>query len=225
MTDIFNYIDERWQEMIEKHLRPGFYAAKVSNALQSLRRVAIDAEWGATWEQARRISSPLLDVIPEAGSRVAVISQDGVPEFPAVFGKIWDDAGPVDQMTAWLRANLEEHAGHLELGADKGIRIQVGKDTTTITETNDGEIVIESAQGDVDIRVQPDGTVRMAGGTELLARASDVESELSDLWSALEGHKHTDSTGGATSPPDGKVSPTTDLGSAGDVESPSIYGD
>lgn len=218
-----DYIDERWHELREKHLRPGFYIGTVSNALQSLRRMAVDAEWGATLEQARRISSPLLDVIPAADTRMAIISQDGLPELPAVLGKIWDDAAPVDEMTAWLRANLEEHAGHIELGADKGIRIQVGYDRTSISETDTGEIVLESKDGDVDIRIQPDGTIRMAGGTKQLARAADVESEFEAVWNALNNHTHPFKE--PSSNTQSTTDPSSSSGSAGEVESPSIYGD
>lgn len=173
MSDWLDYIDERWKELMESELRPGFYAAAVSNALQSLRRVAIDAEWGPTLEQARRISSPILDVIPSVETRVAVISQDGVPEFPAVLGKLWDDAAPADEMTVWLRANLQEHAGHVELGAENGLRIKVGVNDGSIEETNDGVIALDGDEAHI------------LGDTHKLSRGDRVSSELADIKSSL----------------------------------------
>lgn len=167
LEDVFDYIDDRTKELLDTEYRPGFYIAKVTNALQTLRRAQLTPEWmdeGAL-EQARRISSPLLDVIPAVGTRMATLSQDGVPEYPAWVGKIWDDEGPVSAMTAWLRANLEEHPGHVELGAEDGIRIKVGANTEQIDETADGEVVVESEDGNNRLRLKPDGTVLVESST------------------------------------------------------------
>lgn len=154
----FDFLDDRIQEHLNVDIRPGFYVGVVSNALQSFRRVAIDANWGPTLEQARRVSSPLLDVIPAVDTRMAVISQDGVPEFPAVFGKVWDDEGLAADMTAWLRSNLQEHPGHVELGAEDGIRIRLGSNTAEIDETG-GDLVVESEDGNTEMRMKSGGDV------------------------------------------------------------------
>jgi len=127
---------------------------------------------------------------------MAVISQDGVPELGAVLGQIWDDlAAP---MTVWLRANLAASPGHLEVGAEKGIRIRVGDNSAdssaafSIDETADGELIIESDAGDCRVRIQPNGTVKveairveLGGSSSPLVRNDLLTLELVKIAAAV----------------------------------------
>lgn len=193
---IFDYIDERVEELLGRR-RMGFYVGRVSNALQSWRRVAVDAEWGPTLERVRRISSPVLDVIPARGTRLAVFSQDGVPEFGAVIGQIWDDLGGPELMSAWLRANLEKHPGHIELGATQGLRIVVGENVVDIEPTATGRIEIK-AEGSVVVNA-PEVRLGSAGASDAVALEKPTRSELDALWLALNTHVHPVVTPGAGS--------------------------
>ncbi|MFB6372700.1 MAG: hypothetical protein ABEN55_06225 [Bradymonadaceae bacterium] len=178
--NLFDHIEDLVDRAL-KSRRLGFYVGVVSHALRSLRRVDVDAEWGPTMKRLRRISSPILDVIPATGTRMAVLSQDGVPSLGAILGQVWDDAGTADDMTAWLRANLEEKSGHLELGAEEGLRIKVGQNAAEIEKTEDGRIVIES---------EGSGTVRIKNGShELLERLSTTLGKLSEALNTLANDK------------------------------------
>lgn len=179
--NILGRIDDRVREVLEKR-RMGFYVGVVSNAMQSFRRSAVDAEWGPTLERIRRISSPILDVIPARGTRMAVLSQDGVPEFGAVVGKIWDELGLAEHMTAWLRANLEEHPGHIELGADKGLRIVVGTNTVDIEPIEEGRVEIVASHVVVD---SDDIRLVDESADDPVPLSSLVEGELDDIESTL----------------------------------------
>src|SRR5690554_2674098 len=178
--DIFDLINDEFDRLLRR-VRKGFYIARITDPAQTYRRVQTVPDWlteGAL-DNMRRIASPILDVIPAVGARMAVISQDGVPELGAVLGQIWDDLAP--KMTVWLRANLQKSPGHLEVGATQGLRIRVGENTADgsaafeIDETEDGEIVIESDQGNCRVRIGPDGTVTLDGASIKLG-AGAVES-------------------------------------------------
>lgn len=165
-----------------RRLRLGFYHATVSSSPDSFRRQDVDAEWGPTLPKARRISSPILDVVPALGTRLAMLSQDGVPEFAAWIGQVWDDAGTPKAMTAWLRANLLTHPGHLELGATKGIRVRVGSNTIDITPTADGTLEIDAT----NIKLG-------SAATQALLKQS--------FATFFDAHVHTDPVSGTTGPP------------------------
>lgn len=223
---LFEYIHQKIDEALSSR-RIGFFVGAVSNALRDFRRTDVDAEWGPTLERARRIASPVVDVIPAVGTRMAVLSQDGVPEFPAVVGQIWDDMA--DEMTAWLRANLEQHPGHIELGADKGLRIIVGEHRTELEPTNNGEMVIESDDGSNAITLKPNGTVEidadqinLAGSAGKLARADKVKTELDRIWTELNAHTHP---GKPASQPSETTGPSSTTGAATGVKSGSVSSD
>src|SRR5699024_10002275 len=89
--DIFDLINDEIARALGR-IRKGFYIARVSSPSQTYRRAQIVPEWlveGAL-DNVRRIASPILDVIPAAGARMAILSQDGVPELGAVMGQVWD---------------------------------------------------------------------------------------------------------------------------------------
>lgn len=133
---------EAWMERVIWKYRLGYYRATVSTT-RDYRRVDIDPEWCETpIRRALRISSPILDVIPAIGTNVAVASQDGVPEAAAVLGQLWDENNTAADMTVWLRADLQEHPGHVELGSTKSIRLFVGTNPEDLTPATDGKIVI-----------------------------------------------------------------------------------
>jgi|GEM_PF-5173562 len=168
--DIFDLINDEFDRLLRR-VRKGFYVARITDPAQTYRRVQAVPDWLAegALDNMRRIASPILDVIPAVGARMAIISQDGVPELGAVMGQIWDDLAP--KMTVWLRANLQKNPGFLEVGAAKGLRIRVGENAADgsaafeIDETEDGEIVIESDQGNCRVRIGPDGTVTLDGAS------------------------------------------------------------
>jgi hypothetical protein len=188
-------------DRLMRRLRTGFYVGEVSHPEQSYRRVQIVPEWigdGAV-DRFRRIASPVLDIIPAAGSRMAVLSQDGMPELGAIIGQIWDDLA--EPMTVWLRANLAQSPGHLELGAAKGLRIRVGSNGAdesaafAMNETAEGEIVIESDDGSCSVALKPGGDVVLSvaggstvqlGGTVELPRDDHLQSELAGIKAALD---------------------------------------
>lgn len=179
----------------------GWYLAQITSVARSWRRVQLRPSWTTdALEHARRISSPILDVIPAVGTRVAVISEDGVIEAPAVIGQVWDDASTAEDMTAWLRAHLAEHPGHLELGATQGVRLRVGENTVDITPLEDGRLHIE-ATGTVVLDAP---RIELGdGASDGLVRHSDLKGALSSIKSAFNNHTHSVSgtTAQATAPP------------------------
>lgn len=200
-----------------RRLRTGFYHALVSGSDDEFRRHAVDAEWGPTLNNVRRISSPILDIIPSIGTRVAVLSQDGVPEFAAMIGQVWDDLGTPKKMTAWLRANLQEHPGHIELGGEKGIRIVIGANPGSITPPADGSAVIDADLVEV-------------GGESLstwLARADRVEGRLQAIETYINSHEHnyiTPLLPSAAAPTTGRVPLSVSTTSPGDTAADNVKG-
>src|SRR5690554_3172286 len=196
--DIFDLINDEFDRLLRR-VRKGFYIARITDPAQTYRRVQTVPDWlteGAL-DNMRRIASPILDVIPAVGARMAVISQDGVPELGAVLGQIWDDLAP--KMTVWLRANLQKSPGHLEVGATQGLRIRVGENAADgsaafeIDETEGGEIVIESDQGNCRVIIGSDGTVKieatrveLAGASSPLVRNDLLTAELVKISTAIE---------------------------------------
>jgi hypothetical protein len=179
--------------------RPGFYASRVSAAADALRRVQLVPEWlqdGAI-EQALAILPPLLDVAPPVGARLATMGRDGLPGRPAWFGVLWDRT---QTMTAWLRADLARHAGHVELGATSSVRIRVGADLVTIQPQPDGTLLIE-ASGRVIVSA-PDVRLGSDAATKKVALAEDVEARFEALEAALTTHVHPGvASGGASTGP------------------------
>ena len=143
---VWDHIIELRREMRAR--RPGFYAATVSAAGDALRRSQIVPEWmgDGALERALSIQSPILDVRPSVGATVAVIGRDGLPERPAILGVLWDR---VPTLTVWLRADLARHAGHVELGATRSVRVRVGPDPGEIAALADGRISIGNGVGEV----------------------------------------------------------------------------
>lgn len=178
----------------------GWYLAQITSVARSWRRVQLRPSWTTdALEHARRISSPILDVIPAVGTRVAVISEDGVIEAPAVIGQVWDNASTAEDMTAWLRAHLAEHPGHLELGATNSIRLCVGENTVDITPLEDGRLHIE-ATGKVVLDAP---RIELGeNASDGLVRKSDLQSALSTIKSAFNRHTHTVPNGTSNAPTD-----------------------
>lgn len=166
-----------------RRIRLGFYHATVSGSPDEYQRQDVDAEWGPTLKRVRRIASPILDVVAPLGARMAVLSQDGVPEYAATIGQVWDDLGTPKAMTAWLRANLLKHPGHVELGATKGVRIRVGANTVTVTPLADGTLEL-------------DATNIKLGGTAVSALLKAPE-----FLAFFDAHFHNDPISGVTGPP------------------------
>ncbi len=159
-------ITERIVDGALRKVRMGFYHATISSSPDEFQRQDGDAEWGPTLKKLRRISSPIVDVVAPLGARMAVLSQDGVPEFGATIGQVWDDLGTPKKMTAWLRANLLKHPGHVELGVLNG-SIQI-----RIRTTNSGEMT-------------PLANGKMYIGTDAVELLTELSAALGKLQNAL----------------------------------------
>ena len=124
---------------------PGFYVGDITNPKQSKRRIQASADWAADGEipQVVRIASPILDIIPPVGIKVAMMARDGVTEYAAYLGQFFDD-GAVDKMTAWIRANLTDEPGHIEVGGEKSVKIYVGSNSGSTSSPGSGKIYIGS---------------------------------------------------------------------------------
>ncbi len=195
MYQIFEQINELRREM--RGRRRGYYASRVTDALQSLKRVQHLPEWLAEGaiDNAKRISSPLVDVIPAVGTRLAMISQDGDPDRPAWFGQVWDELA--EQMTAWLRANLAEHPGYVELGAENGLTIIIGEQRLDITPEN-GVLRIHAKGIGAKVIVEGANIELGEGATEEALKAGPLATYIATLF---DTHTHTDPITGATGPP------------------------
>lgn len=190
---IWDALSELRREVRER--RPGFYASRVSAAADALRRVQLVPEWlqdGAI-NQALAILPPLLDVAPPVGARLATMGRDGLPGRPAWFGVLWDRT---QTMTAWLRADLARHAGHVEMGATQSVRIRVGADLVTIQPQPDGTLLIE-ASGRIVVAA-PDVRLGSDAATKKVALAEDVEARFEALEVAFLSHVHGGVTAGAS---------------------------
>ena len=183
--------------------RQGFYVSVCSIAEQTFRRVQHVPLWlddGAI-DYGRRIASPILDVIPAVGARLAVISEDGDPNRSAWIGQVWDDLMP--KLTVWIRANLAMEPGRLEVGANGSIHIVVrGEDGAdvkggfTMTPLDDGTITIENENA--SLTIQPDGTLVFDGAgvklgknaTQRVALSDKVEARLNALEQYVKNHEH-----------------------------------
>ncbi|MFG0245734.1 MAG: hypothetical protein ACF8MF_06770 [Phycisphaerales bacterium JB052] len=163
----------------------GFYHAK-AGAARTFRRVSADAEWGASLPFVRRIDNPILDVVPPEGARLAIVSQDAMPEFPAYVGVVSDDQNAPEGMTVWLRADLQQHEGVVELGATKSVRIKVGSNDVDISPGEDGSVEIKTAGGGLTI----DSQGKIALGTQTVNLLKQV-SDLAGLVEALNTNLST----------------------------------
>jgi hypothetical protein len=183
MYQVFEQINELRREI--RGRRKGYYVSLVTDAVQSFRRLQHAPEWLAEGapDLAKRIGSPILDVIPAVGSRLAMISQDGDPDRAAWFGQVWDELA--SELTVWIRANLASDPGRIELGANKSIHIRIGSagdDTSgefTLTPLDDGTVRIQTASG--QFVIDQDGKIYVGNGlinlvTEVKALAALVDS-------------------------------------------------
>jgi streptogramin lyase len=148
----------------------GFYHAR-AGAARTFRRVAADAEWGAALPYVRRIDNPIMDVVPPEGARLAIISQDAVPEFPAYIGVVTDDENSPDNMTVWVRADLQKHPGHLNIGGTNGVRVTVGTNDVDIIPGEDGSLEVRTATGVLTIDSQ--GRVDLGNGVLNLVQLTE----------------------------------------------------
>lgn len=200
-----------------RKVRLGFYHAKISSSPDEYRRHAADAEWGPNIQRLRRIASPILDIVPAIGTRMAVLSQDGVPEFGALLGQVWDNDGTPAKMTAWLRANLQLHPGYLELGGENGLRIIVGSNSKDITPPAAGSVVVNASLVEL-------------GGESLstwIARADRVESRLQAIETYINSHEHnyvTPLLPSAPAPTAGRIPASVSTTSSGDTAADNVKG-
>ena len=184
MYQVFEQINELRREM--RGRRKGYYVSLVTDAVQSFRRLQHVPEWlseGAP-DLAKRIGSPILDVIPAVGSRLAMISHDGDPDRAAWFGQVWDELA--SELTVWIRANLASDPGRIELGANKSIHIRIGSagdDASgefTLTPLDDGTVRIETAGGQLVIGA--DGKIYLGNGlVNLVSQVGDLADRVADI--------------------------------------------
>lgn len=195
--DLLEYVEELVVDVASRRWRHGWYPAKVSVHDETYRRLQVVPNWmpDSAIDHVRRVASPILDVIPAIGTRLAVLSQDGVPEFGAVIGQIWDDlAAPA---TAWIRANLQDSPGRIEVGAEKSVHIRVvsnsndGQAPFSMDETIPvGNVVIEVASGSyIDLGSDLTATAG-TGQSHHVARADLVEARLQAIESYINTHEH-----------------------------------
>lgn len=167
-------------------LRIGFYSARAT-ANRTFRRVDATADWGTDVRSLRRVSNPILDVVPKVGAKLAIISHDGVVELGAWIGEIFDDES--DPGTVWIRADLDAKPGHLNLAATSSITIRAGG-------TNDG----------VTVDVQADGTVLVDGSKVVLGEGAINGVLMDNLLPLIANHSHVVS--GAAAAPDPTLTAT-----------------
>lgn len=173
---------------IRRAFRIGFYVADVKKAAtNAVRSSSIFTDWDTTMEHVGRVSSPLLDVIPAVGTKVAILSRDGVPSRAAILGAFVATGETVSSFTAWIRANLEQKPGQVEIGAESGIRITI--------RNNDGDLETIEAQSiwiEADKVVLKSGDIRLGsdGVTKRVALAEDVEAELASIRADVASHTH-----------------------------------
>lgn len=174
MEEVIDMLIEEVLSYLKRERRLGFYISEVKSAVQSYRRAQHKPEWldEGVANNARRIASPILDIIPPVAARMAVLSQDGLPEFAGVLGMVWDEK--VQPLTAWIRANLAQHPGHIEIGAIKGIRIVIRtEDAAKAKETPD-----QNPLPDGTIAIEGDVLLGAADATKEVALGPDVKVEL-----------------------------------------------
>ena len=158
-----------------EQVRAGHYIAAITGVYRSFRRTQISPEWNddpIDW--VVRIASPILDVMPAAGTRMAVMSQDGAVDYAATVGQIWDDLAP--QMTVWIRAHLGTQPGRLEVGAARSVKITAGVEDTLGVDAMDS----------LGIEELPDGMFKVEAPTIHIGNdAGEVVRDLSDVCQRL----------------------------------------
>ncbi len=185
-----------------KGLRVGWHLATGGNYHED-GRADVQAEYLDDPQlKLRRIASPLLDVIPEAGARLAMIAQDGVPELAAWFGQVTDEKRGA--MSAWLRAHLATHPGHVELGATKGVSIRCGEERITIT-PEDGVLRIECGASGGKVIIEAPNVELGEGASESVLKGDTFISVLRGVFNT---HTHLDPVSGATGQPQVQISET-----------------
>lgn len=186
LADALEEIAEGMASRARGALRAGFYRATVS-ASRTLRRAQINPAWmeaGSALDNAIRISSGVLDVEEKAGTPVAIISEDGLPERAAILGAVWDETHTPSTKTAWLRALLESAPGLLELGATSGLRLKVGANTGDTAGVVADKIVI--GIGSLEIRLSLSGKVGIGTPTaEAVSALAELAAALEDLTTQL----------------------------------------
>jgi hypothetical protein len=132
MPDLTDRI-ERIVERALRRFRLGFYRARVTTPNAGNKRQHVATDWNPDAMTTRQVSSSLLDVTPKVGTRVAVMSQDGVVSFGATIGKIWDGSATPEEMKSWLRQNEQTFPGVVEMGSVEKVRCKVGDNIVEIT--------------------------------------------------------------------------------------------
>lgn len=188
MRTLYEHIGELRREWAGR--RQGWYMGIVSHAAQSYRRVQIKPSWleeGAI-DHVRRISSPILDVLPTDKARLAILSEDGDPDRAAWIGEVWDNARAA--MTVWLRANLSAEPGRLEIGSARSIHIRLAtaeddpSAAFTLTPLPDGAIHIET-QGAKLILSQSGQVYVGSHGVDLVAQVASLCTQVDALCTQL----------------------------------------
>lgn len=186
LADALEEVVEGMAARARSALRTGFYRAAVS-ASRTLRRAQINPAWmegGSALDNALRISSGVLDVEEKAGTPVAIISEDGLPERPAILGAVWDETHTPISKTAWLRALLESAPGLLELGATSGLKLKVGSNTGDTSGVVADKIVI--GIGSLEIRLSLSGKVGIGTpAAEAVSSLAELATALNDLTTQL----------------------------------------
>lgn len=186
LADVVERVAARAVESGGRSWRRGFYRA-LTSASKSLRRSQINPGWmesGSALDNALRISSGILDVEEKAGTPVAIISEDGLPERPAILGALWDETHTPSSKSAWLRALLESAPGLLELGALSGLRLKVGTNTGDLSGVVADKIVI--GIGSLEIRLSLSGKVGIGTpAAEAVGSLAELASALNDLTAQI----------------------------------------
>ena len=184
----FGIIIDRAVEVAMKefnYYRRGFYRATISISSRTYHRAQVVPDWmpdgAADW--FLRVSPAILDVHEAVGERVAVVSEDGIPERGAILGKLWDAKDAAERMTVWLRAHLQKHPGHLEIGCAQSLRIRVGENLVTVTPLADGVLRIEA---DVELVLDAPSIRAGENAVDAVALAPAVESEFSGVEMSLD---------------------------------------
>ena len=193
-------------ERVLSAYRLGAYLA-TSHGARSLDRVSVKPEWCDTaLDEALVARCPIMDVRHADGAHLAVISRDGIPEHAVVVGQVSVPGDTTAQQTVWLRADLQQKPGELQIGAEHGVRVVVGTSKPVDLVPLDDGFKIETSAG--SLHVHDDGTVDLGQGA--LERLLKSETFLTALRLAFNSHAHPPTGGTPLVPWTNDGNPVTD---------------
>ena len=176
------------EELIEfvtgiiRNFRLGMYFGKNGRQYDGYGRTTVHPSWCEDpLTEAKRVSSPILDVKPPSGSTAAVISLDGIPGHPVNIGVTYDTSYQLSDQTVWVRADLDEVPGVLEVGANQCIRLQVGDKPQSVSQPAPQKIVIANDVVDVveqTLKTQEDFADILQALNTYFVEVANVESTL-----------------------------------------------